>query len=105
MSVLIERSESIPSRLKQRPICCLNIPNQLLYDWRSSPNSSRSYVACLNSAINGRIQIYQGNERVEGLLRRKAGVLYSEIREANRHKNGIKKKKLLSKKYILTVSA
>ena len=101
--VLIERCKYTPSQLKHSPICCLNIPNQLLYDWRTS-SAAGSYVACLNSTINGRIQISQENERIEGLLRRKAGVLYSGIREANRQKNSTKKNKLLSKEYVLTVS-
>ena len=101
--VLIERCKYTPSRLKHSPICCLHIPNELLYDWRTS-SPAGSYVACLNSTINGRIQISQENQRIEGLLRRKAGVLYSGIREANRQKNSTNKNKLLSKEYVLTVS-
>ena len=101
--VLIKGGECckyVPAHLK-KVACCLSISNQLLYDWRSS--SSASYTDHLNnSIIGGAIQI-KAESRIEGRLSRQAGVVHTQVAEANRTKNTRKKEKILSKEYILIV--
>ena len=93
--VLIEgaaASLSTCNQLKrlEKPVCSLQIPNNLLLKWHRE-RAGVPYTACLNKSVSQQaLQVRSGSKRVEDNLAKRAGSLQSKYSAAsgeNRNKN------------------
>ena len=92
-------SLSVANSKEEHAVCCLSVPNSLLYKWHyKTKRQGTLYVDLLNGSIIGHA-IRIRSDRIEGRLRRQASQVKSRVEKGTRRG----KEKTMREVYYMTV--